>query len=154
MFDLLYSDSILSIQEDDNGKFFLDVNSSIDEITKDDLLELYNDIKKEKPIQFSVNEFCFRRCEDGGCLFEGVIHVRQHFCPLCYHLMETIKEDANEGYDSQIQMWMKEKNFIERIVNGDLVAFVNKFNKTLRENQLAEDNMESPEIGKEEDVDE
>lgn len=118
------SDSTLYLDDDYNIQKRID----IEEITRDDFFDLYKDIIRDKPKQFPVNEFCIRQCENGGCTFEGVIHKRQQFCPICYHLMTTLKDDANIGYDDIIQTWIKRKNCLENIINGNLIKFVDDFN--------------------------
>ena len=118
-----------------DGTPALRVEPHIEEITKEDLIWLYKDIKKQKPIQLPIGEFLYRECDNGGCSFIGVVHQRQHFCPLCYHIMSEIEKDINEGFDERFQMWQSQVKLMERIINGNVSKFVMEFNETLKTNK-------------------
>jgi len=118
-------ESYLSITDE------LEIEPSIEELTKEDLLALWRDIKREKPIQFQINTYCMTECDSGGCNFRGVVHKEQNFCPKCYHIMNTIEKDANVDYDKLIQNWIKKKNYIEEIINSSPDQFIKYWNENI-----------------------
>lgn len=123
------TDEYISIDRDDEDKPYLNPNPEIEAFTKEDFIELWKETKRNRPMQFPVDEFCIRVCN--RCGFSGVVHNRQTFCPICYEIMETINANPNSEFDATFKRWEEEKNFIEKIINGDLLKFVKEFNKNI-----------------------
>ena len=138
-----YSDGIAS----------LEIDQHIQEITREDLFEVYKKIKRSKPIQLPLKEFVYRECEDGGCNFMGVVHEKQHFCPLCYHIMDDLEKDINEGFDIRFQKWQKELKMVEGIINGNIQEFITKTNEE-RRTERTHDELLDDVLGEEVIVDE
>lgn len=105
------------IEFDDKNKPFIKTQY-IQHITIDDVNHLYKHLLKSKPIQLSINSFYIGKCDYDNCYFEGILHKKQTFCPLCKHLVSIVEEDANYNFDDLFQQWNKKIKYIERIVTG------------------------------------
>lgn len=111
----------------DDDVVTLDSEPYIEEITKDDILELYRHVLKSKPKQFPVGTFRNVTCYT--CDLNLVLHKKQVFCPRCFTLDLTEDDiDPNFDYSRLIEEWIQRKNCIERIINGNVIQFVKDFN--------------------------
>jgi len=126
----MYSDEeslAVKIKKNEDDELYLSLEPDIEHLHKQDLFSLYKYTVRHKPKQVPIGEFQVKECE--SCNFKGIIHKRQTFCPLCKDILSVIDEDANEEYDEMFQVWQAKKNFIESIVNGKIIEWVNDFNE-------------------------
>ena len=131
---------ILQVKLDHENKPYIWHDPVVEEFTKDDFVELWKDIKRKKPIQLPIAMFKIVQCDK--CDFEGVVYIKQGFCPVCKDITHTVEEDANFKFSEMIETWMIEKNYIESIINQDMKKFVFDFNKScLKKEKKADDDV-------------
>lgn len=118
-------DNILSIED---GQVVTD--PVVVEITKEDMVQFWKDMMNDKPKQLPIGEYKVVLCD--RCNFEGIVHLRQHFCPKCYTMTSVVDEDANYNFDNLFQAWQDQKNVLADIINGDLLEWVGNFNEGIK----------------------
>jgi hypothetical protein len=119
----------IHLMESDDGTFYLDAEPMIEEITREDIHEIYKNVLKYKPKQFPIGEFIEKGCSQ--CDFQGILHKKQTFCPLCCSVADEMEGDPNFGFEEVFKKWQERKNLIEKLLSGDIVEFVTEFNKKL-----------------------
>lgn len=130
----MYEDDIFSIEKKGN-ELILKVDPEIEEITRDDLVDYWKSIRRNQPKQLPLDQYNKIMCS--LCSFSGIVHVKQNFCPLCYSIVDVLG-DANEDFDIINQEWVKEKNLLENIINGNIVEFIEDINSKQPKRDLSD----------------
>ncbi len=138
---MFVDEDLLKLKIDSTGDLYIWRDPLIEEFEKEDFIELWKEIVKKKPKQLPIGEYSIKICDSGHCDFEGIIHKKQKFCPSCYELLNIVQDDANHKFDDLFQSWQREKAFMESIINGDIIDFVNRFNTTLENEETMDDNI-------------
>jgi len=121
---------VVFISYDKDAKPYLEVEPDIEEITKQDVINFYNDFKHRKPRQPRVGEFVNADCSRCGSSY--IVHKSQPFCPRCFKNDDFyIKDSCDEKFRLQIDKWVKELKVIEQLMVGNIIKFVKNVNETL-----------------------
>ena len=120
-------DLILHIKMDSNDEPYIEAEAVVEEITRHDITTLYKNVLRYKPKNIPIGEFTIKICD--GCNFEGLLHIKQTFCPLCYDLVSSVGNfDPNDSFEVIFQTWQKRKNLIENLLNGNILKFLDDIN--------------------------
>ena len=137
-----YEDTDFCIHMKVDEKAYLTSEPFVESITKQDIIDIYKNILSYKPKQFPTGLYVKVFCSD--CDFTGIIHKDQQFCPSCYRMdLGQDEEDVNFKFDELFEKWQKMKLYVETILNGDVIKFLNEFNSNIETDKSI---MNAPEI--------
>jgi hypothetical protein len=102
----------------------------VEEITKAEILDLYKHVLTQKPKQFSVG--MYKKVSCLSCSLDFIIYKKQLFCPCCFNL-DIIDDEADVNFEfpALFEEWQKRKLYIERIINGDVIEFLDNYNSNI-----------------------
>jgi len=141
----------VTISEDENGELELVKDPDVQFISKKEIMSYYKFLMRSKPKQLPIGQFQSVHCN--ACDFDGVVHIKQTFCPLCHHIVEKYENyDPNEHFEEKLERWVEHKNFMERMFNNDILKLVEDINSEYTE--LSDQDVLDDMIGKEIVIDE
>ena len=128
---------------------------SIEELTVDDFKEHYKELMRHKPKQLSIGDFYIAQCDN--CHFNGILHIKQTFCPHCKKMVDVLEKDANFNFEEIFQSWVDRKKYLENILNGDVQTFILSYkenNRLINDDYKSLEEIEDTTVGEEVLVDE